>query len=77
LYSTKANYYGKHKDIDSKTFQTVDKGSTILYDAELKYLKDNIEIFTGLYNISDTKYERPDGYSQLGRNWKAGFKVYF
>lgn len=77
LYSTKANYYGKHKDIDSQSFQTIDKDSTILYDAEVKYLKNNLEIFTGLYNISDVNYERPDGYSQLGRNWKAGFKVYF
>lgn len=76
-YSTKANYYGKHKDIDSKTFATIDKSSVITYDAELKYVKDSIEIFTGLYNISNKEYERPDGYSQLGRNWKAGFKVYF
>jgi vitamin B12 transporter len=76
-YSTKANYYGKHKDINSKTFATIDKGSVVTYDAELKYLKDNIEIFAGLYNINDKNYERPDGYSQLGRNWKAGFKVYF
>jgi vitamin B12 transporter len=76
-YSTKANYYGKHKDIDSKTFATIDKSSVITYDAELKHLKDNVEIFAGIYNISNKEYERPDGYSQLGRNWKAGFKVYF
>lgn len=76
-YSTKANYYGKHKDIDSATFATIDKSSVITYDAELKYLKGNIEIFAGLYNISNKEYERPDGYSQLGRNWKTGFKVYF
>ena len=76
-YSTKANYYGKHKDIDSKTFATIDKSSVITYDAELTYMKNNLEIFTGLYNISNKEYERPDGYSQLGRNWTAGFKVYF
>jgi len=77
LYSFDINYYGKHKDLNSKTWETITVDPIVTYDAEIKYEKNNLELFTGLYNITNKEYERPNGYSQLGRNWKAGFRVYF
>jgi len=76
-YSFAVDYYGKHKDIDSTTYQTIDVGSVITYNSEIKYNKNNLEVFAGIYNISNEQYERPDGYSQLGRNFKLGFRKYF
>ena len=77
LYSFDIDYYGKHKDINSATWETVSVDSVVTYNSEIKYRKNNIEVYTGLYNISNKEYQRPNGYSQLGRNWTAGFKVYF
>jgi len=77
VYSVDADYYGKHKDISSTTFQTIDVSSIITYNTEVKYNKNNLELFAGIYNISNKKYERPNGYSQLGRNFKLGFRKYF
>ena len=76
-YSFAVDYYGKHKDIDSTTYQTIDVGSVITYNSEIKYNKNNLDVFAGIYNISNEQYERPDGYSQLGRNFKLGFRKYF
>jgi len=77
VYSVDADYYGKHKDISSTTFQTIDVSSVITYNTEMKYNKNNLEVFAGIYNISNEQYERPNGYSQLGRNFKLGFRKYF
>jgi vitamin B12 transporter len=77
MYSFDIDYYGKHKDINSATWQTINVDPIVTYNSEIKYRKNNIEIYTGLYNISNKEYQRPNGYSQLGRNWTAGFKVYF
>ena len=77
LYSFDIDYYGKHKDLDSKNWQTITVDPIVTYNSEVTYRKDNLEIYTGLYNISNKEYQRPNGYSQLGRNWTAGFKVYF
>jgi outer membrane cobalamin receptor len=77
LYSFDIDYYGKHKDLDGATWQTVSVDPVATYNAEIKYRKDSIEVYTGIYNISNKEYQRPNGYAQLGRNWTAGFKVYF
>ena len=77
VYSFDVDYYGKHKDISSTTFQTIDVSSIITYNTEMKYNKNNLEVFAGIYNISNEQYERPNGYSQLGRNFKLGFRKYF
>ena len=77
VYSTNLNYYGKHKDINSTTFQTIDVKSVTTLDAEITYEKNNLEMFAGIYNISNEQYERPNGYSQLGRNFEVGFRKYF
>lgn len=76
-YSFDVDYYGKHKDLDSSTWQTITVDPITTYNAEIVYRKDNLELFTGLYNISNKNYQRPNGYAQLGRNWTAGFKVHF
>ena len=77
IYSFDVDYYGKHKDISNTTFQTIDVSSIITYNTEVKYDKNNLEVFAGIYNVSDKQYERPNGYSQLGRNFKLGFRKYF
>ncbi len=71
------NYYGNHKDIDSQTFTTIDKDDITTIDFILNKEVDNKLFYTGLYNITDEDYERPDGYNQLGINWKAGIKWKF
>lgn len=77
VYSFDVDYYGKHKDISSTTFQTIDVSSIVTYNTEVKYNKNKLDVFAGIYNISDKEYERPNGYSQLGRNFKLGFRKYF
>ncbi len=69
------NYYGDHKDIDSATWQTIDKDSITTFDVELNKSHENKMIYLGLYNITDEQYEQPDGYNQMGINFQAGFKV--
>ena len=49
----------------------------VTFDTELTYEKDNWELFAGIYNISNETYQRPNGYSQLGRNAMMGFRRYF
>lgn len=77
VYSFDVDYYGKHKDINSKTFEKIDVTPVVTYNTELNYEKNNLEVFAGIYNISNKQYERPNGFSQLGRNFKVGFKKYF
>ena len=71
------NYYGNHKDIDSQTWATIDKDDITTIDLILNKEVDNKLFYTGLYNITDEKYEQPDGYNQLGFNFKAGIKWKF
>ena len=77
VYSFDVDYYGKHKDINSKTFEKIDVTPVVTYNTELNYEKNNLEVFAGIYNISNKQYERPNGFSQLGRNFKVGFRKYF
>lgn len=74
-YKVSMNYYGDHKDIDSSTFQTIDKDSITTFDLELNQLMENKMFYLGLYNITDEKYEQPDGYNQLGINFQAGIRI--
>ena len=77
VYSFDVDYYGKHKDIDSITYQTIDVDALVTYNAEIDYKKNDWNVFLGIYNISNEKYQRPNGYSQLGRNAEVGFRKYF
>ena len=74
-YKVSMNYYGDHKDIDSSTFQTIDKDSITTFDLELNQTMENKMFYLGLYNITDEKYEQPDGYNQLGINFQAGIRI--
>tara|TARA_B100000212_G_scaffold223834_1_gene169827 strand:+ start:254 stop:1990 length:1737 start_codon:yes stop_codon:yes gene_type:complete len=74
-YKVSMNYYGDHKDIDSSTFQTIDKDSITTFDLELNQMMENKMFYLGLYNITDEKYEQPDGYNQLGINFQAGIRI--
>ena len=74
-YKVSMNYYGDHKDIDSSTFQTIDKDSITTFDLELNQIMENKMFYLGLYNITDEKYEQPDGYNQLGINFQAGIRI--
>ena len=71
------NYYGNHKDIDSQTWATIDKDDITTIDLILNKEVDNKLFYTGLYNITDENYEQPDGYNQLGFNFKAGIRWKF
>ena len=77
VYSFDVDYYGKHKDIDSNSFQTINIDAVVTYNAEIDYKKNDWEVFLGIYNISNKQYQRPNGYSQLGRNAEMGFRRYF
>lgn len=77
VYSFDVDYYGKHKDINAKTFNTISVDPIVTYNTELNYQKNDLEVFAGIYNITNEKYQRPNGYAQLGRNFKLGFKKYF
>ena len=77
VYSFDVDYYGKHKDIDSITYQTIDVDALVTYNAGIDYRKNDWNVFLGIYNISNEKYQRPNGYSQLGRNAEVGFRKYF
>src|SRR5210317_48763 len=77
VYSVDINYFGKHRDINSKTFMPIYVDGVTTLDAEINYEKNNIEMFAGIYNITNKQFERPNGYSQLGRNFTLGFRKYF
>ena len=74
-YKVSMNYYGDHKDIDSLTYQTIDKDSITTFDLELNQTMENKMFYLGLYNITNEKYEQPDGYNQLGINFQAGIRI--
>ena len=44
-------------------------------DLELNQTMENKMFYLGLYNITDEKYEQPDGYNQLGINFQAGIRI--
>ena len=71
------NYYGKHLDIDSATYQKVEMNWVGLVDIGYEYNKDNLTFFGKINNIDDTYYQRPDGYNQTGRTFTLGFKKIF
>lgn len=74
-YKVSMNYYGDHKDIDSSTYKTIDKDSITTFDLELNQTHKSKMFYLGIYNITNEKYEQPDGYNQLGINFQAGIKV--
>ena len=74
-YTATMNYYGKHKDIDSTTYSTINKDAITTFDLVLNKSVENKLFYLGVYNITDEQYEQPDGYNQMGINVQAGVKV--
>ena len=71
-------YTGKHLDIDSNTYATITKPDVGLFNFHTKYeISDENEIVFSLNNAFDETYERPDGYSQNGRNFLLTYKLKF
>jgi len=71
------NYYGSHLDIDSVTYNNKNMPSVSTFDLVADYTLGNIVLYSKLNNITNEKYERPDGYNQLGRNFLFGFRQNF
>ena len=71
-------YTGKHLDIDSSTYATITKPDVSLLNFHTKYtLSNNNEVVFSLNNALNETYERPDGYSQDGRNFLLTYKLNF
>ncbi len=68
------NHYGKHFDIDSINFNTVEMDSTDLIDLKIVKSFNNSEYYLKITNLLKEKYQRPHGYNQDGRIIKLGFK---
>jgi len=69
-------YTGKHLDIDSQTYATVEKPAVDIINFHSKYeLNESSDLILSVNNLTDVDYERPDGYAQDGRNFLLTFKV--
>ena len=65
-------------DSDSNTYATITKPDVGLFNFHTKYeISDENEIVFSLNNAFDETYERPDGYSQNGRNFLLTYKLKF
>lgn len=71
------NYYGSHIDTDSVTYNNKNMPAVSTFDLSADYNINNIILYGKLNNLTDVKYERPDGYNQLGRNFIIGLKQNF
>lgn len=74
---TNWNFYGKHKDIDSATYDKITMPDVSVFDLTAQYKVGNSTIYSGIDNVFDKQYERPDGYNQNGRYFKIGIKHNF
>ena len=69
-------YTGKHLDIDSQTWATVEKPAVDILNFHSKYeLNESSDLILSVNNLTDVDYERPDGYAQDGRNFLLTFKI--
>lgn len=69
-------YTGKHLDIDSQTYATIEKPAVDLLNFHSKYeLNESSDLILSVNNVTDVNYERPDGYAQDGRNFLVTFKL--
>lgn len=71
------NYYGSHVDTNSITYENKNMPSVSTIDLSADYTIGNTIFYSKLNNIMNEKYERPDGYNQLGRNFLLGFRQNF
>jgi len=71
------NYYGSHIDIDSVTYNNKNMPPVSTFDLSADYIINNTIFYGKLNNLTDVKYERPDGYNQLSRNFIIGLKQNF
>ena len=69
------NHYGKHFDVHSVNFSTIEMDSTDIINLNLiKNLNKNTSIYLRLSNLFDETYQRPHGYNQEKREIKFGMK---
>jgi len=71
------NYYGSHLDVDSLTFNNKNMPAISTFDLGADYTLGNTIFYGKLNNITDKTYQRPDGYSQLERNFLVGVRQNF
>lgn len=72
------SYTGSHLDIDSSTYATITKPSVGVTNFHTNYEStENSNWILSLNNVFDENYEKPDGYSQLGRNLMLTYKLKF
>ena len=71
-------YYGKHKDLHSTNYSTIERGEQHNIDLGVKYMiKDDMVLSGTVTNLLDENNERPHGYSQPGQEFNISFKYFF
>jgi len=71
-------YYGKHRDTDSTDWSTITVKEKTTADLTAGYyLTKDSEVVLNIKNLTNDKYERPDGYNQGGRNITLAWKIKF
>lgn len=68
------NHYGKHFDVHSSNYSTIEMDSTDIVDLNLTKKFNNTDLFIKVSNLLDEGYQRPHGYNQDGRILKFGVK---
>lgn len=77
IWNLEVNYFGKHLDTHSTTYQTIEMQEEIILNLSAQKDILGLTFFANFGNITDVSYERPHGYNQLGRNFNLGFKKTF
>ncbi len=70
-------HYGKHFDIHSSNFSTVEMDSTDILNLNLSKIINNINYSLNINNLFDENYQRPHGYEQNGRDIRISLKRSF
>jgi len=71
-------FTGEHLDIDSSTYATITKPKVGVANFHTNYeINEKSSMVFSLNNAFDKGYERPDGYSQHGRNILLTYKLKF
>ena len=71
-------FTGEHLDIDSSTYATITKPKVGVANFHTSYeVNEKSSMVFSLNNAFDKGYERPDGYSQHGRNMLLTYKLKF
>lgn len=77
IFTLDLNYFGKHLDIHSSTYETIEMQDKLILNLSAKKDILGLTFFGRFSNITDVDYERPHGYNQLGRNFELGFSKRF